>query len=185
MSQEHRAESTEHHELSPAELEAARAERLDDLRSNPENTPDNAHERAQEAREVINKVEPKPEEPAAVESTPREPVLPFLNHKLNYVQTLASVQRRLNPVSRSFSRVIHAPAIEKASEVLEETIARPSITVGATWTALILGSIFYFTARHYGFALSGSEITLSFVVGAVLGLVLEGFWRALRRRSRP
>ncbi len=65
---------------------------------------------------------------------------------------------------------------------MEKTVARPSLMLGTTWTALIVGSIFYLTARHYGFTLSGSELLFSFVVGALLGLVLEGLWQAFKRR---
>jgi hypothetical protein len=182
MSAEHHHEHAEQNEQATQELEAARAEKFEELRNQPEATAENSNERAEEARKVINKVEKTPEPPAEPEAAPTKPTLPFLNHKLNYIQTLNSVQRRLTPVSRSFSKVIHAPIVEKSSEVLEKTIARPSITVGATWTALIIGSVFYFTARHYGYELSGSEITLSFVLGAIIGLALEGFWRMLRHR---
>jgi uncharacterized protein (DUF849 family) len=184
MSSEHRIENREQQEHNQANLESVRAERIEELRHNPETTPDNAHERAEDARKIINKTEhtPEPVSQTEKEVTASKPNLLFLDHKLNYVQTLASVQRRLNPVSRTFSMVIHAPAVEKTSELLEKTIARPSISVSATWTALVIGSIFYFTARHYGYELSGSELSLSFVVGAIIGIVLEGLWRIMQRR---
>jgi hypothetical protein len=60
-------------------------------------------------------------------------------------------------------------------------VARPSVAAGATWTALIVGAVFYFTARHYGYMLSGSELLFSFVAGAVIGLAVEGLWRSLHR----
>jgi hypothetical protein len=182
VSVEHHQEHAEQNEQAAQELEAARREKLEELRNQPETRREDSNERADEARKFINKVEATPEPPPEPEATPKQSSVPFLDHKLNYAQTLASMQRHLSPVSRAFSEVIHAPIVEKTSEALEKTIARPSITVGATWTALIIGSVFYFTARHYGFELSGSEMTLSFVVGAIIGLALEGFWRSLRRR---
>lgn len=185
MSAEHHHENAEHNEQAHDELETARQERVEELRNQPESSTENAHERAEEARKFINTTETDPEPPAEQEAAPARPAIPFLNHKLNYAQTLSSMQRKLGPVSRGFSKVIHAPIIEKTSEALEKTVARPSITAGATWTALIIGSIFYFTARHYGYVLSGSEITLSFVAGAAIGLALEGCWRAVRRRRLP
>lgn len=176
------SQGAERLEQARAELEAARQEKLEQLQR-VETEPDNAEQRAEAAREVINKQEQAPTPPPAPEATPRAPISwPRLNPKLNYAQTMASMQRQLSPLSRSFSKVIHAPIVEKTSEALENTVARPSLNVGATWTALIVGAVFYFTARHFGYTLSGSELLFSFIVGAALGLLGEGVWRALRRR---
>jgi hypothetical protein len=186
----HDAERSEHRKDSGGELIGT--EQLEHARRHAEaqlsNTEiDSADRRADAAREVIHKREPEPT-PAPVTESEKSPVhaafTHVLNPKLNYAETVASIQRRLTPASRAFSKVIHAPAIEKSSEALEKTVARPSVTAGATWTALIIGSIFYFTARRYGYVLSGSEIELSFVVGAVLGLILEWVWRTFIRRPR-
>lgn len=187
MSQEHHQSQSEHSEHDKAALESARQERIAELRNKPENATEDSVERARAARETIHKPEHHPE-PLAKSETESVPApaqyrpLPHLDYKLNYTQTMASVQRRMQLVSRSFSKVIHTPAIEKASEAMERTVARPSLTAGATWTALIMGSLFYFTARHFGYVLSGSEITLSFIVGAIIGLALEAAWRAAFRR---
>ncbi len=189
MSAEHLSQSPERSEQDNAELEAARAERLAEVReaAGEHDPADHAEVRAERAREVINQHEdqPEPETETKSEATPpaKHP-LHILDHHLNYSRTMASVQRRLGPVSRGFSKVIHAPAVEKTSEALEHTVARPSVLLGTTWTALIVGGIFYFTARHYGFSLSGSELLFSFIVGALLGLVLEGIWHALTIKRR-
>jgi hypothetical protein len=181
MSVERHHEHQERHERSHDQLEAARREQLEQLRQHSEAEPGDAEKRAEAAREVINK-EPVPEpEPTPEPAAPRFHH-PLLDHKLNYAQTLASVQRHLKPVSRSFSKLIHTPVVEKTSEALEKTVARPSVVAGATWTALIVGLAFYLTARHYGYQLSGSELLFSFIVGAVIGLALEGLFRLLRRR---
>lgn len=170
------------HSPAPAELEAARAEKLAELNEafkDAEPT-EAAEKRAEKAREVIQR-EAKPAAPEAEQSAPV--VRPsYFSHHLNYRQTLAGVQRRLPALSRSFSRVIHTPIVEKTSEVLETTVARPSVLLGSTWTALLVGTIFYLVARHYGYSLSGSELLFSFIVGALFGLVGEGVWLALKRR---
>jgi hypothetical protein len=101
----------------------------------------------------------------------------------HYRETMNSLQRRLSPAGRKFSQFIHAPTIERASEALEKTVMRPSVTMGASVTALIIGGLFYFTARHYGFALSGSEFVLSVIVGGILGLVIELIWKLFTRRK--
>jgi len=182
MSVEHHHEQAERHEHANHELEQTRREKLEELSHRAELTPDDAEHRAEAAREVINRREPAPEEPKpAAETRAHAPRPLHLDYRLNYAHTVAAMQRHLTPVSRSFSKFIHAPAVEKTSEVLERTVARPSVVAGATWTALIVGSVFYFTARHYGYMLSGSELLFSFVVGAVIGIVIEGLWRSLRR----
>jgi hypothetical protein len=191
MSVEHQPKPTESNERATAELEAARAEKYKELRQNletsAEDDPDRRAEAARKARDVINKkpeTAPEPEPAPAAEKPKGTITIPFINHQLNYAQTLASIQRKLSPASRTFSKVIHTPAVEKTSEALEKTVARPSVTLGASWTALIVGGIFYLTARTYGYQLSGSELLFSFIVGAVLGLVLEGLWRLIKRRPR-
>ena len=182
MSVEHHHEHAERQEQHNEQLEQAAREKREELSHRPENAPEDSERRAEAAREVIHRQEKAPEPKPAAEAQPRAPHTLHLNHRLNYAQTLATMQHRLAPVSRSFSKVIHTPVVEKTSEVLENTVARPSVVAGATWTALLVGGAFYFTARHYGYMLSGSELLFSFVVGAVIGLAIEGAFRSLRHR---
>ncbi len=191
---EHAPQHSEHGEHHKDTAELNSSEQLEHAQRHVEamaksGETDSADRRAEQAREIIHKREhgPEPSPAPAAESEQshaRPSFTHLLNPKLNYTETLASIQHRLTPMSRSFSKVIHAPAIEKTSEALEKTVARPSVTAGATWTALIIGSIFYFTARRYGYTLSGSEIELSFVIGAVFGLFIEWLWRTFIRRPR-
>ena len=184
MSAERMGASSEHNEQAKNELEQARGEQLEKAREalKENETGEHAQKRAELARKVIDRQEPEPPAQTEAGAKPVNRPLTFINHHLNYVQTLASIQRKLSPVSRSFSKVIHAPIVEKASEALESNLARPSVLFGATWTAFIVGAIFYLTAHHYGYALSGSELLFSFIVGALLGLLLEGVWRLLTPR---
>ncbi len=105
-----------------------------------------------------------------------------LDKESAYWDTLRSVQRHLKPASRQFSKVIHSPAVERTSEVAGATIARPSVLLGATITASLLGGFLYITARLNGFSLSGSEFILSLLVGGVLGLLVEGIANVLKPR---
>jgi len=193
MAAEHHERSIEQHqpaERSHAELEHAAQRQLDHLRRHEHTGEVDADTRVEAAREAINRHhEPEPQpEPAPVaerQASPAHHVAAHLpNLRQNYAHTMTTLQRHLKPTSRRFSRFIHRPAVEKVSESLERTVARPSVTAGATWTALVVGTLFYFTARRYGYALSGSEMILSFAVGAVLGLILEQLWRLFVRRPR-
>jgi hypothetical protein len=166
-----------------SEIDKLGAERLNILEreksaeNNIENDPD---KRAEQARETIKQHEAPTEKPAAETVQPK--LHHRLNHALNFKQTMSSLQRRLSPASRSFSKVIHNPAVEKTSESLEKTVMRPSVINGALWTAVVVQGFLYFTARHYGFALSGAEIIISLLTGALLGIVLEGIWHSIKNR---
>ncbi len=109
-------------------------------------------------------------------------ILTNIDYDRAYKDTMQSLQRHLKPASRTFSRVIHNPAIERVSEVAGQTVARPSVMLGATTTALIVGSLTYATAKRYGFTLSGSELILSLLAGGVIGAIIEGLTKLFKRR---
>lgn len=175
------AERTAERENGLEELARERLEEIKHAEQSPEHKP--AHERAAEARSIIDQAE-RPKEPVAAveEQSPAKPkYLPILDPMLNYKHTVASLQRHLKPVSRSFSRVIHQPVIERTSEALEKTVARPSILNGALWMAALIGTVFYIFARQYGYQLSGSEMLFALIAGAGIGLVGEVIWRAFKQ----
>lgn len=86
---------------------------------------------------------------------------------------MKKVQSHLPPASRTLSKVVHNRVVESVSEVLEETVLRPSVLIGGAIVGLIGGSIFYIYARIAGFPLSGSEFLISLIAGALIGVVLE------------
>lgn len=182
MSVEHQPLPGRSPEHATADLEAAAKERLEQLKNTPELVAEHSEKRAEAAREIINHQEPQSAAPEAAPAEPRPGFSQHFDRALNYRQTLASLQRRLSPTSRLFSSVIHTPAVERASESLERTFARPSVLNGAIWGAAIVGLIFYVTARAYGFLLSGSEMLLALVGGGVLGIISEYVGRIFRRR---
>jgi len=178
-------QTVEHNESVKAELEALGNERLKELSETAvEHAPEDGAERAEQAREQISRNEQAPEPiPAADKESGKSFVATTLDYVLNYKQTLTSVQQRLRPASRSFSKVIHTQAVERSSEALEKTVMRPSVTLGATWTALIVGGIFYETARYYGYHLSGFEMIAALIGGGILGVVIEGVFRTVRHQA--
>jgi hypothetical protein len=173
----------EHQPQPKADLEKLAAERLRQIEQTGEQQP-NRHEALAAAREQLQHVEQPPQ--AIEKATVAEPV-PYriLTKAENYRQTMLTLRHRMKPTARSFSKVIHTPAVEAASELVGKTVLRPSISLGATTTAVILTGFVYLDARHYGFILRGSEIWLSLIVGAVIGLVFELIYKTARRlRSR-
>lgn len=163
------------------ELEQMAENQLEKFDHHAETEP-NQTEKAEQAREALEKAaEPLAK---AAEEAPREVAPPTrLDRLVAYRHTLKSLQGHLKPVSKSFSKFIHTPAVEKTSEVLEKTVMRPSVTLGASLTALVVGGVFYFTARSYGFRLSGSEFLVSLLVGGILGALLEGLVKLFRKSS--
>jgi hypothetical protein len=92
------------------------------------------------------------------------------------------LQRRFGPGGRAFSKVVHSPAVERTSEALAKTVFRPSISLGASFAALLVGGAFYLSAKRYGFRLSGFESMAAIVAGGLLGGLIEGVGRLFRRR---
>lgn len=162
------------------ELEHNAAERLKHLQDKAERAGDgNAEQAAEAARDIIKQVEA----PAPVEQPQGErQVGPSgLTRRISYEFTMKSMRQRLSPASRSFSKFIHNPTIEATSEVIGKTILRPSISIGATTTAFLVGLFLYLTARQYGFVLRGSAIWIALIIGAVIGLFAEGLYKLFRK----
>ena len=185
MPAEH-APQPESHVEKQHELEAAfaakRAEREHAPEANAERQAEHQVEKAEQAREAINRHEQQPEPVAAPEASEPAPTFTArISQALSYRETMVSLQSKLSPLSRSFSKVIHTPAVEKTSEALETTVMRPSVALGAVVTAAIVGSIFSYFAHRYGYPMRGSELILSLLVGGILGVVLEGIFRSMRR----
>lgn len=79
----------------------------------------------------------------------------------------------MSPQARTFSKVIHNPAVEKTSEVVGQTIARPNAILAGSVAAFMLVTLVYLVANVYGYVLSGSETIIAFSIGWVAGLVID------------
>lgn len=90
------------------------------------------------------------------------------------------VRQNMSQPERTFSKLIHTPAVEKTSEALGKTIARPSGLAGAAIAAFIGLLSVYSIAKFAGFQLSGSEMPLLLVAGFAVGLFVEWVIKSLR-----
>lgn len=185
MSIERQPSASERNAEHQADLEQLAAKQLEALRHNAEASEQktSSSERAEAAREAINRPELKSDK--HLPDTETQPAAPKYSHPIltpaqNYQHTLESLRHHLKPVNRTFSKVIHHPAVESASAALESTVARPSILNGALWTAVVVGGTFYFVARIFGFQLAGSEMLFALIAGAIIGGLGEVIWRASR-----
>ncbi|HEV7951821.1 MAG TPA: hypothetical protein VGO98_00385, partial [Candidatus Saccharimonadales bacterium] len=92
-----------------------------------------------------------------------------------YKRTMQQVQSELSTPSRVFSKVIHTKAIEKASDALESTIARPNAILAGAIAAFIFTLVIYLAAKNYGYRLSGFETIGGFILGWIIGLLFDYF----------
>lgn len=162
------------------EIQRAAHERLRQLQPNGERQ-HNRHEATEAAREQIKKAEHvRPKAEAAPTSEPVHQEI--LTKASNYRHTMISLRHRMKPGAKAFSSFIHAPSVEAVSEVAGKTVLRPSVSLGATTTAVLFTGFMYFFARYYGYTFHGSEVWISLILGGIIGLVLEGAIKALRRR---
>lgn len=176
-----RLSNVESRNSSNTEIEKAAAERLSSIEKANEHLGDN-EKQVEKARELVRKAEAvQPKHESGTKDEGGHQQRPLLTPSVNYRNTMASLRSRMKPAARQFSRFIHSPIVEKSSETLGKTVFRPSITLGATSTAVILGGFLYIFARLNGFSLSGSEIWIAMLLGAMIGLLCEMIFRSVRR----
>ena len=90
-----------------------------------------------------------------------------------FKQTLTRVQAEMSTPARTFSKIIHSPVVEKTSDVVANTAARPNALLTGSIMAFILLSIVYLVGRTYGYQLSGFEMIAAYGFGWVLGLLAD------------
>ncbi|MGH7196182.1 MAG: hypothetical protein ACREGJ_00240 [Candidatus Saccharimonadales bacterium] len=165
---------TEALERAAGERTAELKERLEAQEGQPEKLEDLAQrarvEAAKEARSGKERGAGEQEQ-TPVESAP--PTASKSQRKTAYKQTMRRVQEELSPSARTFSKFIHAPLVERVSDVAGSTVARPNAILSGSISAFIIVTALYLLARHLGFALSGFETIAAFVAGWVLGVAID------------
>ena len=91
----------------------------------------------------------------------------------SYKKTMAEVQTELAPSSRAFSKLIHTPVVEKTSEIVGATVARPNAILAGSVAAFVLTLGIYVMAKTLGYRLSGFETIAAFIAGWVLGVTYD------------
>lgn len=93
----------------------------------------------------------------------------------SYKKTMKRVQSELKPGERLFSKVIHNKAVDVTSDFIGNTIARPNAILSGSVVAFVFTLIMYVTAKNIGYALSGFETILAFIVGWLVGIIYDYF----------
>ncbi len=102
---------------------------------------------------------------------------PITKKQLNnsFASQMNHTRAQMGPASRTFSKIIHAKPIEKASDAIGGTIARPNALLSGSITAFLAVTVLYLTAKHYGFQLSGFETIGAFIIGWLIGILYDYF----------
>lgn len=108
---------------------------------------------------------------SAPAATPR--LLTKQDREQSYRLTMSRVQSELSPSERAFSKVIHNKTVERTSDALGRTVARPNAILAGGLTAFVLVALVYIVAKMMGYRLSGFETIGAFILGWILGLVFD------------
>lgn len=171
-------------ELTPEQLESyknaeASIERKAE-KSNVEHGEKAEKEARQEAlKEAISvergSAEKKGKERAGAPAKRRHGVVSKKEREASYKHHIKQVQDELNPTQRAFSKVIHNPIVEKTSEAMGNTIARPNAILAGAVVAFFLVLGVYVVSKFYGYTLSGFETIGAFIAGWILGILYDFF----------
>lgn len=166
-----------------AESQAAAAERSKELLSQAERSvetsPETQAERAAEARAEANKEALMGREAGGAEKRRATDSAPSLTHATkrqrndSYAATMKQIQSEMNASSRTFSKVIHNKTVERVSDVVGASAARPNAVLAGSIAATFLTLFVFFVAKQYGYRLSGFETIGTFFVGWALGLIYD------------
>lgn len=170
--------SPEQREQSPEALENAGVERRAELEAQHERAVEDAPEKNVErlSKEALEKASPEKEtrqERSPAEKRKDTPLPRKLQEKVNFTRTMQEARGHMSAPSRTFSKVIHTPVVEKTSEAVGSTIARPNAILAGSLTAFIFTLALYLIARYYGYPLSGFETIGAFILGWVIGIMFD------------
>jgi hypothetical protein len=143
-------------------------------------SPRDADTKAERAREAALESAVSVESGSKEKDRKSEPTVAKRRGPISKKQKEASFKRRIQEVqaqesapSRAFSKVIHNKVVEKTSDVVGSTIARPNAILAASVTAFLLTLIVYVTAKVIGYQLSGFETIAAFIIGWVAGIIYD------------
>jgi len=118
------------------------------------------------------------------ETTRNHPIL--INTQLKntaFTRTMTRTRKQLNVPDRWFSQLIHIPAIDKVSNAIGSSIARPIPLFWGGLFACTGTSVLLWITRHYGYEYNYLVLFLLFGTGLVLGFGIEAIWRIFRHKQ--
>lgn len=185
MSHESLPQSHESKNSIPSSAEAKRHnERIKDkIESQAEKVGDSSKAEL-EARHEIQETAISAAEYSSTSGEDNAPTRPITTTKRDkqrsFETTMHHARKNMRVLDRTFSKVIHQRVVEKTSDALGKSIARPSGLLGASIASFIGLLLIFGVAKYTGFELSGSEMPLLLLVGLVSGLLIEWAYKSIR-----
>ena len=165
-------QSGEHRQLEHPSLQGETRQRRETLRA-ARHEAEQVYEQAAEQERATAEAEHRQRETREQQRAERQRQASPAAQQERFDKTMAAVQSQLSPSSRAFSKVIHNPTIEKASEVTGNTVARPNALLSGAIAAFVLTLAIYLIARFNGYPLSGAESIAAFALGWLCGLAFD------------
>jgi exonuclease VII small subunit len=158
-------------------------------KKSPEVNQETAEEKSKRLEEITRKIEKeaktseqlRPKSESDIKKSHTHQNGPY--HEYSGAQAIKRVQKHLKPAERRFSKVIHTPGVEIASDIVGGSVARPSGLLYGGIFSLLSSLGFYLFARHYGYEYSYFIGILFFVGGFVFGLLTELVLRIIRKNT--
>lgn len=170
-------------ETYPKEQESLNRKNVEAQNNNQEESHKDALEKASELAEKSEKIKKedskKSPEKRIFKGAPSKKQL-----NQSFDNQMDSVQRELPLPQRVLSKLIHAKTIEKTTELLEKTIARPNALLSGSIAAFLAVSTSYFVAKYFGYQLSGFEAIGAFIIGWIIGLTYDWLSSVLGKGNR-
>lgn len=142
-----------------------------------EDIENNTKKASKEVSEIIKNVEVKgskfEKEQNQSATTSRRGAIGKKQKNDSYKRTMKQVQKELPIGSRFFSKITHNNIVEKASDALSTTIARPNAMLSGAIFAFIITLLVYTIAKKSGYALSGFETIGAFILGWAIGIIYD------------
>lgn len=182
--QEHEPTPENGAELSPEQLESylkaeAAVERAAEKSSVENGEKAEAKARHEALKEAVSvergSAEKKGKEASGSPAKRRHGVVSKKERDASYKHHMKQLQSELKPGQRAFSKLIHNPVVEKTSEAVGSTVARPNAVLAGAVVAFILVLAVYVVSKFYGYRLSGFETIGAFIVGWILGILYDFF----------
>lgn len=137
-----------------------------------------AKDLADQAEESVRDRQPAPAERRRTGPINKKQLAESFKSQMKHAETEMSTSERV------FSRFLHSKPVEKTTDALGSTVARPNAMLSGSIAAFLGVTILYFVAKYYGFQLSGSETILTFIAGWIIGILYDYFSVMIRGHKK-
>ncbi|MCA9334533.1 hypothetical protein KC953_00125 [Candidatus Saccharibacteria bacterium] len=101
----------------------------------------------------------------------------------SFKKQMKNVEHEMKITQRLTSRFIHMRAVDRGSEILSSTLARPNAMLYGSISAFIVVTVVYFVSKYYGFRITGFEAIGAFVFGWLLGISYDYITAIIRGKK--